>query len=54
MDEGLSSLMLGKLESLLEQLGNHRTTDVDISKDKKLNIYEGSTRAIQRLLKAGN
>ena len=34
--------MLKKLETLLERLGNNAITGVDISKDKKFNIYGGS------------
>ena len=46
IEEGLRSLMLKKIELLLEQL--RRGTY--IFKDKKLKSYTASTKTIQRLL----
>ena len=50
MEEGISFLILKKLELLLEQLEGPQNNKFDISKDKKHYIYEVSTRTIQRLL----
>ena len=50
-EEGLS-LMLKKLETLVKAVreDGRIITGVNISKDKKLNIYEATTKTIQILL----